>query len=225
MRLGILYSSGKDSTFTLHYYRNQAWDVACLLCLLPKNPDSLMFQNPLKELVRAQAASLNIPVIFKETEGKERQELEDLTLILQEAKKAYHIDGIGVGALASDYQHVRVNHACEALGLKTYAPLWHKEQLRLLQEMVSADFDIRMTRVAAMGLGKEWLGKRLTLPDLEKLHALEKSIGFHPAGEGGEFETIVLDGPGFTKPITIAYETRMESDERGELVIKKVKLK
>ncbi len=224
MRLAVLFSSGKDSTFTIHYYLEQGWDVACLLTLLPKNEDSYMFQAPLRELVEAQAEALGLPVIFQETEGVEEEELEELKLLLGRAKEGYGVEGVAVGALASDYQHVRVNHACHALGLKTYAPLWHKDQLQLLRELIDAGYDLRMTRIAAMGLNERWLGRRLTEKELDELGKLRDSFGFHPGGEGGEYETIVLDGPLFKKRLEIEYTTRMESAERGELVITAVRL-
>lgn len=221
--LGVLFSSGKDSTYTLTYYQNQGWTVACLLSLIPQNPESYMFQTPLRALVEAQAAALNLPVLFQETSGEEERELEDLKALLLRAKKKYHITKVAVGALASDYQHVRVNHVCHELGLKTYAPLWHKKQNTYMREMIGAGFDIRMTKIAAFGLDASWLGKRLTLKDVERLAELERRFGFHVAGEGGEYETIVLDGPNFRWPLIITYEKVVETQEVGKLVITSVK--
>ncbi|MDD9954174.1 MAG: diphthine--ammonia ligase [Candidatus Woesearchaeota archaeon] len=222
MKLGILYSSGKDSTFTLWYYLEQGWDVSCLLSLLPENPDSYMFQNPSKDLLERQATSLGMPLLLQETAGEEEQELEDLKKLLEKAKKECGIEGVGVGALASDYQHERVNRICEDVGLKTYAPLWHKEQEQLLREMIDSGFDIRMTRIAADGLSEEWLGKQLTQGDVDQLVQLSEK-GFHVGGEGGEFETIVLDGPIFSEKITISFEKEMETAYRGELLLSKIK--
>jgi ABC transporter with metal-binding/Fe-S-binding domain ATP-binding protein len=222
MRIGSLFSSGKDSTNTLWYYLEQAWDVACLLSLLPENPDSFMFQQPSRELLERQAKSLGVPILFQTTKGEKEEELADLKGLLLAAKERFRITGVAVGALASDYQHERVSRICHELSLKTYAPLWHKDQERLLREMVCAGFDIRMTRVAADGLGEEWLGRRLTLEDVEKLVALNRKYGVAIGGEGGEFETIVLDGPIFKEPIKIAFEKAMESDWRGELRISAV---
>ncbi|MBR9701268.1 diphthine--ammonia ligase [Candidatus Woesearchaeota archaeon] len=222
MRIGILFSSGKDSTATLWYYLEQGWDVCCLLSLLPKNPDSWMFQNPSKELLEKQAESLGFPLLVQRTEGEKEKELVDLKELLKEAKIRYDIDAIGVGALASDYQHERVNRMAHELGLKTFAPLWHKNQVKLLRQMIEADFDIRMTRVAADGLTEGWLGKKLQSIDLKALEKLHEHTGFHVAGEGGEYETIVLDGPIFKNAIKIEFETEMESAHRGELKIKEI---
>lgn len=222
MKLAVLFSSGKDSTFTHHYYKMQAWDIKCLCTLIPKNTDSFMFQTPLKELVKKQAESLGIPVLFETTKGEEEKELQELKSLLKKAKKEYDIDGVAVGALASDYQHTRVNHICHELNLKTYAPLWHKDQTQYMREMIKAGFDIRMTRIAAYGLDKSWLGKKLNIQHVDKLEKMHQEFGFHPGGEGGEFETIVLDAPHFKNPLQIDFDITMESPERGELVIKAI---
>ena len=219
MRIGVLYSSGKDSTFTIWYYLEQGWDVVCLLSLLPKNKESYMFQVPAHELLKAQANSLQIPLLVQYTMGEKEQELEDLKNLLERAKKEYDIEGVAVGALASDYQQERVNRICHLVNLKTYTPLWHKDQERLLRELIAAGFDIRMTKIAADGLDEHWLGKRLTGEDVSGLAQLHKKIGLHVGGEGGEYETIALDGPIFAAPIIIDYEKKMESTHTGELVL------
>lgn len=219
MRIGVLFSSGKDSVNALWYYLEQAWDVRCLLSLLPANEDSWMFQAPSKELLERQAASLGFPLLTRETLGEKEEELSDLKALLQDAKEQYGLEGVAAGALASDYQHERITRICHELGLKTYGPLWHKDQGMLLAEMIEAGFDVRMTRIAADGLAREWLGRKLTHADVERLRKLHEKTQFHIAGEGGEFETIVLDGPIFSEGIRIEYEVEMESECRGELVI------
>ncbi len=222
MRLAILFSSGKDSTYTLHTLKEEH-EIVCLLCLIPANPDSFMFQQSKRELVEAQAASLGLPVMFRETAGKKEEELADLEALLKKAKADYKIEGIGSGALASTYQFERIGALCKQLGLESLAPLWQQDQHVHFEAMVKEGFDIRMTRIAAMGLDESWLGRKLAMEDLETLKQLRDKLGFHPAGEGGEFETIVLDGPGFAHPIHIDFEKKMESKERGELLITDIK--
>lgn len=222
MKLAILFSSGKDSTFTLFYYLSQAWDVKCLLSIIPATDESYMFQTPDSKLLNAQAKSLGFPLIIQESKAEKEIELDDLKLLIQKGIKEHGIKGVAVGALASDYQHERVNRVCEQLNIKVFCPLWHKDQYLVMNEMITAGFDVRMTKIAAEGLNKRWLGKKITTEDMNKLLALNKKIGFHTAGEGGEFETIVLDGPIFKKPISIEYDVEMETEISGRLKIKKV---
>ncbi|MEK6964436.1 MAG: diphthine--ammonia ligase [Nanoarchaeota archaeon] len=225
MRIGILFSGGKDSTFTLSYYLEQAWDVACLISLLPKNTDSYMFQTPDLAITKLQAKTLGLPLITQETNGEKEKELLDLKKVLQRAKNKYKLDGVAVGALASDYQQERVNRICHELDLKCFAPLWHKDQAMLLRELILSGFDVRMVSIAADGLSKEWLGRTLTLKDHAKLVGLHQKIGLHVAGEGGEYETLVFDGPIFNERIEVAKShIEMEGECTGKWVIEKATL-
>ncbi|HIH24051.1 TPA: diphthine--ammonia ligase [Candidatus Woesearchaeota archaeon] len=222
MRIGILFSSGKDSVFTLWFYQEQGWDIACLLSIVPKDQDSYMFQSPDRALLSAQANALGIPLIIETSSGEKEIELDDLERLLIKAKRDHKIQGVAAGALASDYQAERINRICAKLGLKVFTPLWHKDQERHMRTVIASGFDVHMTRIAADGLTKSWIGKRLADDDIDKLVALHEKLGINIAGEGGEFETIVLDGPCFKRPIAIEYDIAMESDHRGELRITKI---
>lgn len=219
MRIGILFSSGKDSVFTLWHYQEQGWDIACLLSMVPEDQDSYMFQSPDRALLSAQAKAVGIPLIIETSSGEKEIELEDLERLLARAKRDHKIQGVAAGALASDYQAERINRICAKLGLKVFTPLWHKDQERHMRTVIASGFDVRMTRIAADGLDKNWLGKRLGNDDIDNLVTLHKKLGINIAGEGGEFETIVLDGPNFKRPISIEYDIVMENEHRGELRI------
>jgi len=47
----------------------------------------------------------------------------------------------------------------------------------------------------AMGLGPQWLGRAVTPDAAEELIALSRRYGFSPIGEGGEYETYVVESP------------------------------
>lgn len=212
MNIGALFSGGKDSTFCVMYYQMQGWDVRCLITLKSINPDSYMFHTPNISLAALQAQAMDIPLIEQSTLGEKESELEDLKEALKRAKQSYGIEGICVGALYSDYQQERVNRICEELGLRCFSPLWHKDQTRLVTEMIDAGFVMVIQHVAAFGLDKSWLNVPLTHEHVEKLQLLETKYGVNVAGEGGEYETFVLDAPMFKKKIEITH-SRVESDE------------
>ncbi len=203
MRIGVLFSGGKDSCFTTYYYQVQGWDVACLLSMRSANPDSFMFHTPNIGMVELQAQALGIPLLQAPTKGEKEAELDDLRRLLEQAQAKFALDGVAVGALWSDYQQERVNRVCAALGLKTFAPLWHKDQAALLREIIASGFDVRLSSMAAEGLKHEWLGRRFDEEFLKILMALNAKFGFHVGGEGGEYESIVLDGPNFMRRIRV----------------------
>lgn len=225
MRVGVLFSGGKDSTFSAYIATLFGWDVCCLLSLKSKNPTSFMFHTPNIDLVTYQAEAMELPLLIEETLGEKEEELADLKRLLRKAQRKYKLDGIVVGALYSDYQQERVNRICYELGLKTFAPLWHVSQEYLVREMLDLGFEILFSSIAAYGLGKEWLGKKLDDRLYQRLLQLHNQYGLHVAGEGGEYETFVLDCPLFKKKVVVQdAHVVMQSEEVGTYVIEKIDL-
>src|SRR5207247_3457703 len=72
------------------------------------------------------------------------------------------IDGDGgvVGAIASDYQHSRVNRIADEFGLRVFAPLWRHDPRRLVYDYLEASLDIAFSSVSAGGVDASWLGRR-----------------------------------------------------------------
>lgn len=225
LRLGVLFSSGKDSTAAAYIMKKQNYDLTCLINIKSENPDSYMFQTAGTELVELQAEAMNLPIIIQTTKGEKEAELKDLEKALVEAKKKFQIDGIISGALFSTYQRDRIEKICDKLGLKIFSPLWHKPQDKHMQELVENGFEIVLTAVAAEGLDKSWLGRKITLKDVEKLQKIHAKLGLNIAGEGGEFESLVLDCPLFSKKIVLEKtEIITEGKHKAILILKKAKL-
>ena len=73
----------------------------------------------------------------------------------------------------------------------------------MLSEMVESGFRVIISCVAAEGLGPEWLGREIDESTIEELSCLHNTCYVCTAGEGGEFETLVVDAPNFAKKIEI----------------------
>jgi len=219
MKLGILFSSGKDSSYALYLMQKQGHEIKCLITLVSKNPDSYMFHTANINLAKVQAKAMNIPIIERETLGAKEEELEDLKTAIETAKKEYQIEGVVTGALFSKYQKHRIEKVCEELKLKVFSPLWHKDPEEELKELIKEGFEVIITVVAAEGLDKNWLGKKIDISDLKKL----KDVSL--VGEGGEYESLVLDAPMFKKRIIITDSEIVEEDKNtAKLVINKAEL-
>src|SRR3989344_898150 len=203
MRLGVLFSSGKDSTYALWIMKQQNYEISCLITLKSKNLHSYMFHTPAIDLAALQAQAMNIPIIEQETMGEKEKELVDLKTVIQKAKERYHIEGIVTGALYSNYQRERIEKIAEGLGLKVFCPLWRKDQELEMIELLKNNFKFVLSSVAAEGLDKTWLGRIITENDIDALVKLHKKYSINVAGEGGEFESLVLDCPLFKKKVNI----------------------
>jgi diphthine-ammonia ligase len=199
--------------------------VKCLITIKSRNKDSYMYHTPNIELASLQAEALGIPMLMHETEGEKEKELEELEKALVEAKKKFRIEGVVTGALYSNYQRERIEKICEKLGLKVFSPLWHANQELELREILQSGFKVIMTAVAAEGLDKSWLGRELSGKDVDKLVLLEKKMGLNVAGEGGEYESLVLDAPNFSKKIVIEKSRIIEENKNtAKLLIEKTRL-
>ncbi|MBS3153555.1 diphthine--ammonia ligase [Candidatus Woesearchaeota archaeon] len=197
MKLGILFSGGKDSNYAL-FKANKSDEVTVLISLDSKNEESYMFHTPIEE-VDKQAKRLGIPLIKIKTEGEKEKELEDLKKAIKEAKKYYAIEGIVTGAVASTYQASRIQRICDELDLWCFNPLWQMNQERLLRDLIKNRFKFKIVKVAADGLDDSWINKIIDKKAVEDLIRLSKKYRFNVAFEGGEAETEVIDSPMFKK--------------------------
>jgi diphthine-ammonia ligase len=202
MKLAALISGGKDSSFAIFKALQEGHSVSDLITIKPANEDSYMFHSANIHLTEMVSQASGIPLTVETSAGEKEKELADLEKALGRVK----VDGIAVGAIESEYQASRVRRICEELGLKMYAPLWHHDPESLLREMIK-HMDIRMVKVAAAGMDESWLGRRFDEKMIEDLKALHKKYRVHIAGEGGEYETLVLDAPYYMKRIDLI-ETR-----------------
>jgi len=203
MKSAVLFSGGKDSTFSMYLAKKAGYELACLITLHSKNKESYMFHTPSIEQTEKQAEVMNIPLLTEKTEGKKEQELEDLERAIKRAKEKYNIDTIVTGALHSVYQKERIQKICDKLGLNCFNPLWHKDEIDYLKELIRNNFNVIITGVAAYSLDKSWLGRKIDKEFIEEVSELKRKYKIHPAGEGGEFETFVLNCPLFKKELKI----------------------
>ncbi len=225
MKLGALVSSGKDSMYAMYLMMKRNYEIGCMITMKSKNPDSYMFHSAAIEMAELQSKAIGIPIIEAETHGKKEEELEDLKKAIENAKKKYNIKGIVTGALFSDYQKERIEKIADSLGLEVFSPLWHMDQEKYMRKLVSSGFKFILTKISAEGLDKSWLNRVITSEDVEKMVEIDKKIGINIAFEGGEAESLMIDGPIFKKSIRI---TEFEIDEESRIIaalrIKKAEL-
>ncbi len=218
-----LFSGGKDSAWALYRAIEEGFPVERLVTVHPAG-DSFMYHVPATELAELAAESIGIPLVdvhpsdFEATAGADEdsgergdRELEPLEATLVElADELGGIGGVTAGAVESSYQTDRIRGMCDRLGADLFAPLWQEEPRELADSMLDAGFEITIVRVAAHGLDESWLGRELDPETLDALDALNDEYGVHILGEGGEFETLVTDGPHMERPIRLNYDTEFD---------------
>lgn len=203
MKLGVLFSGGKDSVHSAWLMKKEGHKLSCLISIFSKNQDSYMFHTPAIELTKKQAELMKLPILIQETEGEKEIELNDLENVLKKAKEDFQIEGIVSGAIESNYQKERIEKICKKLNLECFSPLWKKNQIEILENLVQEKFRIVISAVAGYPLDKSWIGREIDSKFIEEMKSLRKKYKLNPSGEGGEFESLVLDCPLFSEKLDV----------------------
>lgn len=222
MRVVGLLSGGKDSLYNLFLATKEGHETVAIANLKPPAQresdelDSYMYQTVGHQAIDLIAEALELPLFRSDITGtsvdknldyrqaSENDEVEQLFQLLKDIREKHRIefDAVSVGAIASSYQKSRVEHICQRLNLQMLAYLWNQDQDELLQNMIDNQFDAILIKVACMGLDKQHIGTSIKQMQtfLRKLHDQYQT---NVCGEGGEYETLVLDCPLYKKRLVI----------------------
>ncbi|KAJ8102087.1 hypothetical protein POJ06DRAFT_248730 [Lipomyces tetrasporus] len=248
MKSVALVSGGKDSCYNILHCIKNGHEVVALANLHPPLPpsidsdendvihemDSFMYQTVGHSVLSLYSDCFGIPMYRAPITGTSvttkldyattaADETEDLYTLLQTVKTAHpDIEAVSVGAILSTYQRTRVENVCSRLGLTSLAYLWRRNQASLFDEMIQAGINAIVIKVAGAGLtAEQHLGK--SLGQLRHhLFKLNHMYGSHICGEGGEYETLVLDCPFFGKKVVVD-ETQIVKDDNGDVAYLKLR--
>lgn len=220
MRVAALISGGKDSALAVYYALRGGYEIKFLVTMLPQREDSWMFHFPNIHLTKLFAEAAGIQLVTAETAGVKETELEDLKNLLA----TLDVEGIVSGAILSRYQKDRIDKVCRELNLKSVAPLWQENPIHLLKEIVNLKFDVIIVGVYAYGFDKGWLGRKINPKTIHDLVELNKRYQISVIGEGGEYETLVLDAPFFKKRIQLVNVRRVWENHSGYMLVEEARL-
>jgi len=202
MKLGVLCSGGKDSLYACGCAMERE-EVACLITVRPANEESYLFHTPNIPLVALQAEAAGLPLVAVDSPGEKEEEVRDLRRALALARERHRIEGVVTGAVLSVYQATRVQRVCHDLGLWCFNPLWHTCQEAYLRSLIRRGYDVIVAGVFSAPFDASWLGRRIDETALADLKRYAEHYRITLTGEGGEYETFVLDAPFFGKRIVI----------------------
>ena len=203
MKVGVLFSGGKDSCYAAYLAEKSGKELACLINIVSENKESYMFHTPSVERVKEQAKVMDIDLIVVKSKGVKEKELEDLEKAIVEGVEKHGIEGIVTGAVMSVYQAERIQKICDKLGLECFNPLWKRNQIDILNELIREKFEVIIVGVFAYPLGQEWLGRKIDEKFIEEVIELERKYGIAPSGEGGAFASFVLNCPLFSNELKV----------------------
>jgi len=221
MNVAVLFSGGKDSIMACWKAIENGNTIKYLVSMESENNESYMFHVPNIHLTDNVAEALEIPLIKAKTKGIKEEELIDLKNVLTDLKDK-DIEAIYAGTLYSNYQKSRIDKLCNEIGLKSFSPLWHVDVGEYMDTIIELGFEVIIVGVFAHGLDKSWLGRKIDGYVIDELKILNGKHGLNIAFEGGEAETLVIDGPIFKKKIKIIDAEKQWNFDNGIYNIKKV---
>ncbi len=170
--------------------------------------DSLTPREKLAQLNKIWQSHANNalnPVSDSATPTSHYDETESLVPLLRRVLAAHpSANAVCSGAILSTYQRTRIESVAQRLNLIPLSYLWQysslptpfSRQAGLLEDMRAVGLDARIVKVASGGLDEGLLWGNLLDPGTKgRVAKAVGRFGGSMLGEGGEFETLVLDGP------------------------------
>jgi len=213
MKLALLLSGGKDSVYSGYLAKKSGHELVNCISIVSENKNSYMFHTPSISNTKKQSEVMGLSIIVQKSSGKKEIELKDLEAAIKTAKVKYKIEGVVTGAIQSVYQSSRIQKICNKLGLEVFNPLWQINEEKYLKDLIKNKFKVIVVGVFAYPLTKDFLGNEINSGFLKKIKHLNEKFHISVIGEGGEFETFVLNCPLFKKDLKVK---RFKDEKEGE---------
>ena len=204
----VSLSGGKDSVYALYSALREGLNVKHLMFI--KTGGKAHLEN--KRMIELISEATGIPAVIV---GKNPQ---DVGKVLKKLGADMLVSGVTTTPEHLDYY----KDILDPIGVKQYAPLFGKDPIAGLDEMLQLGFKCLIIEVdTALGANKDWLGKVMDQSIINEIkhRVAEKKI--NPIGEWGEYHTLVIDCPIFKKQITIEKDKVEWKNTKGYYLIKK----
>jgi uncharacterized protein (TIGR00290 family) len=192
------WSGGKDSAMALWtIFKDKKYSVEYLLTSMNSFHDRVSMHGVRRELVVAQAASINIPLITLEL--PEQPGMNEYETAVMNQVKWFKENGITHSVFGdiflADLRKYREENLATA-GIDCVFPVWKRNTKQLLDAFIDEGFKAIVVCVNERDLDKSYCGR-----EIDQAFCADLPSTVDACGENGEFHTFVYDGPIFTKPI------------------------
>ena len=207
-----LMSGGKDSFLSTVIALEQGMDIVEAITVIPEE-FSYMYHFPNADKASFVSGLLNL-----------RSEYVNENNLASKLKN-FAESGVGTlisGAIASDYQKTRIENLCTNLNMRSFTPLWRKDQEDVLVEIIRRGISPIIVSVSADGFNKEDLGRVIDENYLVELKKKEEKFGINISGEGGEYETFVTY-PGYGTRLNLTKSHILWEGSHGYLLLDEVR--
>ncbi|MDP3917910.1 MAG: diphthine--ammonia ligase [Candidatus Woesebacteria bacterium] len=220
MKVAVMSSGGKDSTYAIAHCMEKGWDIQYLLSVKPTRKDCFLFHFATVEHTPKIAEILNLKHILTTCNVADPKLEAD---IIKKIIEKNPVDAVVLGGTGLQETQIRsLQEAMRPLGIEVFAAHDGLDQNELMKEMTNKGYEFMITQVASDGL-MPWLGKVITKDNIQQLFDDGKKYGFHISGDGGYWDSFVYTAPIFNgKIIELAEGNKVVDDAYcGHMVFNK----
>jgi len=221
MKVAILYSGGKDSTYAIDYAKEKGWEIEYLLSVKPTRTDCFLFHFATVENTKTQAEMLGVKHILTSCDVADPV---DEAKIVADIVKDNLVDAVILGGTGLQKTQIKsIQDALRPLGVEAFASHEGEDQEEVLRQLLDKGYEVMITQIASDGL-QPWLGKVLTKDNFSEIQRDARKYGFWVAGDGGYYDTYCLESPLFSSKIEVETKLVKEDEYCGHIEFTSVKL-
>lgn len=222
MKVAVMYSGGKDSTYAIEFCKQKGWKIEYLLSVKPTRTDCFLYHFATVELTPELAKIMGIKHFLIKCDVADPVKEAELAkeVIAKNPVDAVVLGGVGL----QETQIKSLQNALRPYKIEVFAAHSGFDHEELFRDMLARGYKIMITQVATDG-GSRWLGREITKDNFEEFKADSIKYGFHIGLEGGYMDSLALDAPFFSKRLEILEsEKAMESEYCGHVKVKRFKI-
>jgi diphthine-ammonia ligase len=201
------WSGGKDCCTALDKFltENPTVNISLLTMMDEKHKTYGHFLD--EKILNAQAAAMNLEINFGYSGYRDDYE-EKWTTELVKLRKKGVTAGI-FGDISLEEHYVWIEKVMKRVGLQMLMPLWKQDKHKIVLDFINRKYSAKIISVNKTLMDAKYLGYEINIKTVDEL----KKEGIDPCGEGGEFHTIVYDGPLFKAPLKLQYGAVSEESD------------
>ncbi|MFW6117477.1 MAG: diphthine--ammonia ligase [Thermoproteota archaeon] len=202
-----LFSGGKDSLYAIHLVEKQGIHVDFLLSIIPSLPRPSPHGENMESLkVLAESTGKPLKIVDFHREGA-----------FIDVLKGLEVDALVAGDVSVEAHVSGLRDICGKVGLKLLEPLYRRDTSEVFHEIFSLGFKALITGVKLERLSENWLGFIISKKTSDTF--LSKIGDVDPLGENGEFHTLVLDCPLYSRPFKVKSVKRKSGKDMAYLIV------
>ena len=202
----VSWSGGKDSCLALYEALRMGYKVTHLVNFISNEEKRVRFHGTDAGLIRLQGAAMGIEVAQYETDwdGYERDFKAGMRGLLPTGVK-----GMVFGDIYVDEHKEWVERVCGEIGIEALEPLWNRPASDVLGQFIELGFEAVIVSASSKYIDEYWVGRAVDSDFRDYLG----SKGIDPCGENGEYHTLVINGPLFSRRISLTAGPVISKDE------------